>query len=121
MMILQVRPAVESVVEDIKSGGQPADVIRCVNVNDDICKPCNNPLLICNLRSVVEDLKVKVRPSVDIVIGDLQDQVKPAVEAVVDDLKENVSIQIYSKEKFLHRSFFQLRSWFSSFNTEGFF
>ena len=30
MMILQVRPAVESVVEDIKSGGQPADVIRCV-------------------------------------------------------------------------------------------
>ena len=68
----------------------------------------------------MEDLKIKVRPSVDIVIGDLQDQVKPAVEAVVDDLKENVSIK-YTKEKFLHRSFFQLRSWFSSFNTEGFF
>ena len=48
--------------------------------------------MICDLRSVVEDLKIKVRPSVDIVIGDLQDQVKPAVEAVVDDLKENVSI-----------------------------
>ena len=42
MMNLQVRPAVESVVEDIKSGGQPADVIRCVNVNDDICKSCKN-------------------------------------------------------------------------------
>ena len=27
-VISQVRPAVESVVEDIKSGGKPADVIR---------------------------------------------------------------------------------------------
>ena len=27
-VISQVRPAVESVVEDIKSGGNPADVIR---------------------------------------------------------------------------------------------
>ena len=44
-------------------------------------------------RSVVDDLKDKVRPSVDIVIEDLQDQVQPAVEAVVDDLKENVSVK----------------------------
>lgn len=77
----QVRPAVESVVEDIKSGGKPADVIR----------------------SVVDDLRDKVKPSVDTVIEDLTDQVQPAVEAVVDDLKEN------------------LRSWFSTFNTDGFF
>ena len=47
----------------------------------------------------MEDLKVRVKPSVDIVIGDLQDQVKPAVEKVVDNLKENVSMKLYIREK----------------------
>lgn len=72
-------------------------------------------------RSVVEDLKVRVKPSVDIVIGDIQDQVKPAVEKVVDNLKENVSVKIDSKENTHKDLFLQLRSWFSSFDTEGFF
>ena len=72
-------------------------------------------------RSVVEDLKVRVKPSVDIVIGDIQDQVKPAVEKVVDNLKENVSVKIDSKENTDEYFFLQLRSWFSSFDTEGFF
>ena len=43
-----------------------------------------------NFRAVVEDLKVKVKPSVDTVLDDLRGQVQPAVEAVVDDLKNNV-------------------------------
>ena len=69
----------------------------------------------------MEDLKVRVKPSVDIVIGDIQDQVKPAVEKVVDNLKENVSVKIDSKENTHEDLFLQLRSWFSSFDTEGFF
>ena len=50
-------------------------------------------------RSVVEDLKDKVKPSVDVVIEDLQGQVQPAVEAVVDDLRENVGVKMYEERK----------------------
>merc|ERR1711983_761211 len=52
---------------------------------------------------VIWDISDKVRPGVKNVVDDIRDQVRPAVEAVVDDLKEN------------------LRSWFSTFNTDGFF
>merc|ERR1711971_1483001 len=92
----KVRPGVKNVVDDIRDQVRPA----VESVVEDI-KSGGKPADV--IRSIVDDLKDKVKPSVDTVIEDLQDQVQPAVEAVVDDLKEN------------------LRSWFSTFNTDGFF